>query len=596
MNKNIKIHYILLFLICTIAFVLRMWGWNFGLPGLFHLDERIFPVDAFYRLSHKGQIPIIYHSYPYGDLIPNILAVFYGMYYLILKFIKIVHIPFDFLVLYMRDPSSVYLIGRMLFVLSSTASVFVLYLIGKRLCNKTVGFLSAFFLAFNFLSIQQAKFMKGDTLGTLLMLISVYFCFPQKEEEDVNGQIKRKKYILTGIFAGFAIAARFTLVVYLIVPVIVFLMDKKILFANKIKNCLIFILCSISTFLILTPSVIFRWYIFFINMLSLGIQVGEASKSINSNSAWMIHMNNGIGIPLAIIGILGMLYSLYKKENISLIVFVVLFGSAVFSLATPSWHAIAIIPFIVFFAAKFIYEISIIICKKKPKTRHFFLAVVSILAVIPPLLNVLKYNYLISCPDTRNLAKEFIEKTIPPESKIVSEGMEYFEQTSILGVPINKSKKQLQEQFDKVKKEGFGGALVLAEIKGQKEPSYTLENILILEDPPYKNEKYDTTVEIYLEHNIDYLIMSSWVRDCSWNYDTYIMPEKFAISLEKEYEIIKEFIPNPVFGWDYYCFSKIDYNALSKVAIWHRKIIGGPIIKIYKKRISPLPICQTDKK
>ncbi|MDD5529666.1 MAG: glycosyltransferase family 39 protein [bacterium] len=588
MSKNIKIHYVLLFLICIIAFFLRVWGVNFGLPGLFHLDERIFPVDAFYRLAHKGQVPIIHHAYPYGDLIPNMLAVFYGIYYLILKLIKIVQTPFDFLVFYMRDPSSVYLIGRMLFVLSSTACVVVLYLIGKRLYNRTTGLLSAFFFTFSFLPTQQAKFMKGDTLGTLMMLLSVYFCFSQKGEDNTdNKKVKLKKYILAGIFAGLAIAARFTLVIYLITPAIVFLMDRKMLFTNRIKNFLVFILCSVTAFLILTPSVIFKFSIFTHNIFGLGTQLMSTSKSVSPNFNWIICLmepiSNGIGVPLEIIGILGILYSLYKRENISLIVFVILFWSVILSHTTPSWHAIPIIPFIVFFAAKFIYQISVIICKKKSKLKPIFLVVMSLIVIIPGLLNTIKYNYLISCPDTRNLAKEFIEKTISPESNIVSEGLEYFEQTSILGVPIHKSKKQLQEQFDKIKEEGFGGALVLAGIKGQKEPGYILENICVLEKPPYENERYDTTVKIYLEHNVDYFITSSWSR---WYSAGRIMSEGFSKSLEKEYELIKEFKPNPVFGWDYYCFSKIDYNALSEVSIFDRKVIGGPIIKIYKKRES----------
>ncbi|MDD2890743.1 MAG: glycosyltransferase family 39 protein [bacterium] len=575
-----KQNILLLSFIIFIAFVLRIWEFNFGLPSLFHYDERLFPVDAFYRLSHKGQASPTYHFYAYGDLIPNILAVFYGIYYLILKFIKIVYTPFDFLVLYAGDPSSVYLIGRMLFVLSSSISVFVLYLIGKRLYNKTVGLLSAFFFTFSFLAVQQAKFMKEDALGILMMLISVYFCFSQKDEEDVNGKIKRKKYILTGIFAGLAIAARFTLVIYLITPAIVFLMEKKILFTNRIKNCLTFILCSVTTFLALTPSAIFSFDKFTNTIFGLGTRF-SVSRSVSIQPNWLIylteHIKNGIGMPLEIVGILGILYSLYKKENVSLIVFIILFWGAILNLGTCPWYAIAIIPFIVFFAAKFIYEISIIICKKKPKTRHFFLAVVSILAVIPPLLNVLKYNYLISCPDTRNLAKEFIEKTIPPESKIVSEGMEYFDQTSIVGVPLHKSNKQFKEQFERASKQNVNGIFLLAMIKGQKDPRYILENVSVLEKPPYIGG-YVTTVKIYTQNEVDYLITTSWVRGREEG-DT--MPDEFRKSFEKDRIFIKEFVPNPVFKWDYYCF-KVDYNALSKVSIFDKNITGGPIIRIYK--------------
>lgn len=571
--------------ILIIAFLLRVWGVNFGLPGLFYCDERFLPYNALFTITHHGKLM---KGFFYGNLIPYMLGLFYGAYFIILKIIGLVKTPYDFLVLYMKDPSTLYLIGRMVFVTASTLSVWGVYLLGTKLYNKTVGLLSAFFLAFCFLPIHQAKFMKGDTLGTLFLLFSFYYIM-----KNINNVDEIKKYIISGIFIGLAISARFTLWLGLLYLMFICFIDNKAEINLKIRNVILLNMITIATFLITTPSLIFQFYEFINEIKTIILpNLNPQWGSSGSQPVWLFylteHLRKGIGFPLEIIAILGVIISLirlvrskfkYKKEELGIIVFLILFFGTVLN-PSPNWerYIIPLIPFFTIFAANFLYLI-VMKLKLPILKKQLLLGVLSVAIVFPNLPTILKYNYLVTQPDTRNVARNFIEKTIPAGTKIVTEGAELIEPTSVLGVPLRKNKEQLKDSLQSIKEQNMSAQLLYAMIDANMEPSYMLDNISFLDKPPYKNVNYDTTVKVYIDRGVEYLIASSWVR-----HPTNMMPVRFFNSLNQEYKLVKEFNPYPVFKWDYYCW-RIDYDALSKVSIFDKNVIGGPVIKIYKRRV-----------
>lgn len=589
-----------IFLLCLIivaAFILRMWGVSFGLPGLFHFDERFFVYNAFYSLAHKGAI---HTTYTYGNLIPYILGGLYSIYYVILKIIGAVRTPFDFLVLYMQDPSRIYLIGRMLTVLASAFSVLALYLVGAKLYNKTVGLISAFFLAFSFLPIHQAKFIKGDTLGTLFLLFAFYFIIAARKNEyeisnEENNKSGIKNYILVGVFAGLAVGARFSLYVGLLALILMCLFLSTRL---RLKNLFVLLLTGVLTFLIVTPSLIIQLPDF---MKEVSCQLKAQSIPWVTTNGWPVwlfylteHIRGGMGVPLEITALCGIIYLLFKliktfvKRNVTvtdkletgLVLFVILFF--VFALARSAnfeRYAVPVIPFFSLFAAVIVYKLIYGLKLNQP-LKQLIVGLLCIGLVFPNLINAVKYDCLISCADTRNLAKDFIEKTVPEDAKITVEGLEGYEETSCLGVPLHKSKEQLKDFLLSVERNKISGNYVLAAIEGQKPPTYNLENVYLLETPFSRDTGMHREINFYVNNGTEYLITTSWLRDRT---DEDAVPSWFLTPFSEEYELVKEFNPYPVFKWDHYCF-RIDYKALSEIRILAKNNKAGPVIKIYKKK------------
>lgn len=578
MNKN-KLN-IVLTVVLIFSLVLRIWGINFGLPQLFHFDERFLPYNAFYTITHYGSL---HFAMFYGNLIPFLLGIFYAVYYVILKIIGVVSTPFSFLVLSLHDPTNTYLIGRIFFALCSTLTILVLYLLCKKIYNNKIALLSSILLGICFLPIQQAKFMKGDTIGTLFLLLAFYSFYNNQQKERLI-----KKYVLPGIFLGLTIAARFTLWIAPLSLMIICLSEKNLKIKKRINNCLVTAAVAVITFLVCTPSIIFNFHGFLREMGWVSAISNWQNVDTGGIPVWIFYLvkylPGGIGWPLEIIAICGILFSFYKRENIGLISFPLLFWMV--TLVHPlqyERYLIPVIPFLVMFASGIIYRTI-----SKLKTTEFLNNIIFVFLtiglVMPNFVKAVKYNYLISRPDTRKIASNFIESSILPGSKIVCEsGDEGPEKTSHLGPQLRKSKIQLEEQLKVLEKQGNTGGYIKALVESQDEPTYNLENVLILEKEDYTKKKCYNDISIYVEKRTEYLITSSWARN---QYACDDLPEGFYSSLESDYELVKEFKPYPVFEWDYYSW-RVDYKALSRVRLYDKNVIGGPVIRIYKIKNMP---------
>src|SRR3989344_470634 len=145
-----------IFLILIFAFVLRVYGLNWDQGHHLHPDERAivlaslplqFPTSLSESLS--VQSPLNPHFFAYGNL---------PMY--LLKGVSVLLTPFSPLA---SSYDQINLIGRLLSALFDTGTVFLIFVLGRKLFSKTVGFLGAFFYAISVLPIQAAHFYAVDT-------------------------------------------------------------------------------------------------------------------------------------------------------------------------------------------------------------------------------------------------------------------------------------------------------------------------------------------------------------------------------------------------------------------------------------------------
>ncbi|MEI6290142.1 MAG: DUF2298 domain-containing protein, partial [Chloroflexota bacterium] len=67
------------------------------------------------------------------------------------------------------------IVGRVLSALSDLLSIFILFLIGKRLYGEKVGLLAAAFSALSVMQIQQSHFFTVDMFANFFMILAVYF-------------------------------------------------------------------------------------------------------------------------------------------------------------------------------------------------------------------------------------------------------------------------------------------------------------------------------------------------------------------------------------------------------------------------------------
>ena len=143
-----KKEHLLIYFILTAGFLVRVIGINFGLPDLYHADEPLLVNQAL--VFGSGDFNPHYFKTP--SFLRYLLFGTFCLYYvaeLLLGHVKGVS---DFEDLFLTDPSSFYILGRLAFgAFLGALSIFLFYQLLKRFFSNNHAVLSGLFFAFNFL-------------------------------------------------------------------------------------------------------------------------------------------------------------------------------------------------------------------------------------------------------------------------------------------------------------------------------------------------------------------------------------------------------------------------------------------------------------
>ena len=185
-------------LILLLAVVLRLYGINWDQGGLFHPDERAF-------LSQVYDIEV-----PEGDewsnvLEPDLSTLNPGSFnwgslpHYSLKAVQYAVAPYKWMSLFELRYA-----GRALSALSDTATVFLVFLIGRAVFSSRVGLLAALLSAIAVQQIQLSHFFAVETFMTTFIVATIFYSLRVAQEG------RRRDSVLAGVMFGFAMATKFS--------------------------------------------------------------------------------------------------------------------------------------------------------------------------------------------------------------------------------------------------------------------------------------------------------------------------------------------------------------------------------------------------
>ncbi|MSP11566.1 MAG: phospholipid carrier-dependent glycosyltransferase [Chloroflexi bacterium] len=102
------------------------------------------------------------------------------------------------------DYDHINLVGRLISALFDTLTVFLVYLLGKRIYGRLAGLLAAACLTFTVLHIQLSHFYAFDVVLVTFLAASIYFTVAFVQNANARNAI------LAGLFAGLAVSTKFT--------------------------------------------------------------------------------------------------------------------------------------------------------------------------------------------------------------------------------------------------------------------------------------------------------------------------------------------------------------------------------------------------
>ncbi len=224
----------LLLLILAVAFFNRLMC-----IGYSHFDEKLF-FDLSYRVFSTGDLNPHWFGHP-GSFNIYLLAivlfiVLRGSYFFGTLFGGFS--GYEDFTAYMQDNyfalrEAGYIAGRFMMLTMAVITVYLVYLVVKRLTNKKAALLSALCLALAPLHINYSCYLRTDSSMTMLLMASTYFLL-----RHVDSKERCRFIILAAFFAGLAISSKYTAGV-VVLPVIIhaLITDIKNLRSPRQSQC-----------------------------------------------------------------------------------------------------------------------------------------------------------------------------------------------------------------------------------------------------------------------------------------------------------------------------------------------------------------------
>ncbi len=272
-----------LWILLALALLVRLYGFDFGLPHFYHPDE--------YR---KAQIA--FRVVEFGKFDPNYFLHPSLLLYLTAFMGAIRQLLF-------AAESSVVMFaesGRLVSILANTLSVLLVYKLGRLLFNnKAISIIAASLVAFSPLMITSARYLKEDSLLTFFVLLASYLA--------AKASIHRnsKLLLLAGLCVGFAAGSKYSGILAIVVLFVFPLVYRRL-------TPMIFLACLLVPigFLVTTPYSVInkKQFVNDFNKEKKHMSKGHHQMKIGSwDHFWMYHAGRSVAPSLGWVSFLVLL-------------------------------------------------------------------------------------------------------------------------------------------------------------------------------------------------------------------------------------------------------------------------------------------------
>lgn len=492
--------------ILVFGLILRLWNIGFELPNLYTGFEQ----NEVLRAVRLGM-----GEFDFGRMLKGgyfyFLFLEYCFFFLVLRVFGIVQSPNEFAMFFIEDHSSFFLIGRVTTAIIGALSILLVYFLGKKMFGKRVGLMAALFFGLNPIHIKYSHYVNVDITMVAFAIGSMYAIVLLME----NGHLKY--YLLAGFLIALAAMNKLPGIL-LILPFLVAhalrvreenghwgkWVDRRLLYALSLL---------VIVYVVGNPAVLVEFQRFQNLVLKISfidpvrVETGIKVFSGETPNLWFYYLEKlfmALGPSLFLIVLLGFLRSFWRpsKGEIILLIFCLSFFTLISLSSFSQWrdrYILPIIPFGLILGAKIIDEVTILLSRRGYSTRAILGTLVLITCLPAGYLGVVKAGEF-SRPDTRSLAKEWVEEYVPSGTRILLEGNPIA--ASKLTVQIENITENLLVLAEEVKESNPGKATFIKMKAGvKKEKAFDL---VAVESPrtPWK------PLDEYKKIGVEYIILN----------------------------------------------------------------------------------------
>ncbi len=419
-------------LIVIVAGALRFWGLGFGLPHTQARPDETHIIEAA-RTMLSGKMPRFY-DYPW--LYISTLSVLYLGYFVWGAATGAFHSLSDMVASWPTEWAPFFLISRAMAATFGTATVLVVFRIGRRLWGDTTALLAALFMALAFIHARDSHFGTTDTALTFFIVASVGVLI------DAHRSGRQWQFVVAGLLGGLGAATKYNAVL-LLAPIVgsyglhVMLADGK-LKAARDPRLFTYGIPYLLAFGVGIPFVVLDYQNFAIAMKELQSSMTGGDPRLHLENGWIHHLVNSmryrLGLPLLVAGLAGAALLALRTPGVAvlLLAFPVAYYSVAGGLRNLFFrYTIPIVPFLCLTAAYIVWQAAVWLGARPGVARWHRAVTVAALVVLgaivigPSALNLWRFDRIVSRTDNRVVVAEWFEQHVPAGSSVLQSGSRY---------------------------------------------------------------------------------------------------------------------------------------------------------------------------
>jgi 4-amino-4-deoxy-L-arabinose transferase-like glycosyltransferase len=385
-----------LWALAAVALGLRLWGITFGLPAIYRPDENIVVGRAMGVLT--------------GTFDPQFANWPHLYFYVSAASLELLRPAFSLL-----GPAAPYLGLRLLAALLGTATVVLVYVVGRRAYGQTAGLIGALGLAVAFLHVRDSHFATLDIPLTLACIATLYFAVRLAQ----SGALRPA--LLAGVCAGLAAGVKYngalTLAGIAASVLTRFGGDSARRFIPLAARLVGIGLLSLLVFALTSPFLMIDFPLF---RHSLGYIFAHLAAATLPEVGWVqlvrLSLWNGLDPPLFCLSLAGVMYAMQRRtpaDWILLSFLLAFYGLMGFGHTVFVRYADPLLPVLVTLGGRALAEFTRVFVR-----QHLVLVIGLGVVLLPPLTHDVTFDSLITKTDTRSLAFDWLEANVPAGARI----------------------------------------------------------------------------------------------------------------------------------------------------------------------------------
>jgi hypothetical protein len=402
--------------IIVTAFVLRVIGVQYGLPGVYNPDE--VAIMARSLAFAKGTLNPGNFLYPtfYFYVLFGWVGSYLGWVWLTGGVASIGALQ-D---LYFTSPTGIYTAGRLLSVVCGTLTVPAVYALGKRIFSVQIGLVAALFLAVAPLAVRDSHYVKHDIPVTLTIVIA-HIAIVRLWPSVRSSTRVRNDVMLAAAACAIAFSTHYYSI-FLVLPLTFAVVQRTRAesWTSVVRHLALAAMICTVVFFALSPFILVEpvtaWRDITANreiVIDRAVRSGAFGPADQYlNMLWNDSMGRA-AVAVAIAGAACMVVVIPARATL-LLLFPVSFFLFITNTAPASRYLNPLLPFLALFAAWMLDYVRTAL-----RAPSFATGLVAVLFALPPAIDSVRTDLFIRTDDTRTLARRFIEQSVPSGASIL---------------------------------------------------------------------------------------------------------------------------------------------------------------------------------